>query len=125
MTRITPVYAAGLAVLFLVLSLRVILARRAKNVGFGSAGDPDLERRVRVHGNFAEYTPLALLLIWMAETRGTATVLVHALCVCLFVGRLAHALGVSRQRTDELGRILGMAGSQTAIFGAAVMIVLT
>lgn len=121
---VTAPYAAALAVLFLVLSVRVIVLRRAGNIGFGSGDNPELERRVRVHANFAEYTPFALLLLGMAELRGAPALWLHAGCALLLVGRLAHALGVSRPATDTLGRILGMAGSQTAILIAAGLLIL-
>lgn len=125
MLDIVPIYAAGLAVLFLVLSVRVIMARRTQHVGFGAPENSDLQRRVRIHANFAEYTPFALLLLGMAELRGAAPVWLHIGCASLLVGRLAHAIGVSRQRTDDIGRILGMTGSQTAILVGAILIVTT
>ena len=125
MLRVTPWYAAALAVLFLFLSVRVIIARRLGDVGFGSPSGSDLERRVRVHANFAEYTPFALLLLGMAELRGASVLWLHAAGLCLLLGRLTHAIGVSRGQTDELGRILGMTGSQTAILIGAILIVTT
>jgi len=46
---------------------------------------------MRVHANFAEYVPLALLLIFFVEHDGTKTLLVHSLCIALLSGRLLHA----------------------------------
>ncbi|ENZ82223.1 MULTISPECIES: MAPEG family protein [Caulobacter] len=114
-------YAGALGLLFLVLSVRVIFARRRLGVGFGAVQDSDLERRVRVHANFAEYVPLTLLLIALAEFRGAPPVVIHVLGGLLLAGRLCHAVGVSRPATDNLGRIVGMAGTQTALLGAAVL----
>ena len=124
MLRVVPVYAALLGLLFLVLSLRVILARRGRNVGFGDAGDDGLLRRIRVQANFAEYVPLALVLLGIADARGASAVALHILCIALVVGRLAHAIGLSSPATDEAGRIVGMSGTQTAILGGAVLILL-
>ena len=100
----------------------VILARRRPRIGFGFAGDPELERRVRVHANFAEYTPFALLLLALAEADGAPHLWLHASGALLLFGRLGHALGVSRRGTDEIGRVVGMAGSQTAILIAALLL---
>lgn len=119
---IMSTYAAPLALLFLVLSLRVIHVRRRKRINFGYADDPDLERRVRVHGNFVEYTPVGLLLLALAEGRGAPALWLHLAGASLLIGRLAHAIGVSRKGTDEVGRIIGMAGSQTSILIAAVLL---
>lgn len=119
---ILPPYAAALAILFMILSLRVIAARRGRRVGFGSGGDADLERRIRVHANFAEYVPFALLILAMAELRGAPALWLHLAAALLLAGRVAHAFGVSRTHTDDWGRILGMAGSQTAILIGAVLL---
>ena len=54
----TALYAALLAALFILLSLRVIGARRVHRVALG-APNPLVERAVRAHGNCAEYVPLA------------------------------------------------------------------
>ena len=66
--RVVPLYAAMLALLFVLLSVNVIRARRSHRVTLGVAGNVDLERQVRVHANFAEYVPLTLLLLAMART---------------------------------------------------------
>lgn len=119
---IIPVYAAALAPLFILLSTRVILARRGRRLGFGNGGDEDVERRIRVHANFAEYVPLALILLWMAETMGAGPEWLHLFGATLVAGRIAHALFLSFKATDDLGRILGMTGSHTAILGGAGLI---
>ena len=67
---VTPIYAGLLALLFILLSMRVIGTRRAARVALGDGGIPALLRRQRVHGNFAEYAPLALLLMALAELQG-------------------------------------------------------
>ena len=76
---ITPIYAGALALLFLVLSVNVVRTRRDSKVNIGDGGDQLLQRRIRAHGNFAEYVPLVLLLIVFAEVGGAAKWLVHAL----------------------------------------------
>jgi uncharacterized membrane protein YecN with MAPEG domain len=120
MLTIIPAYSVALGALFVILSLRVILARREMNQGNG--GDPDLERRIRVHSNFAEYVPLALLLLGMAELRGASSIGLHCLCALLLAGRVFHAVGLSYPATDNMGRILGMGGTQTALLGGSFMI---
>ena len=64
---VTPIYAGLIAVLFVALSLRVIAARRSARVGLGDGGDKTLLRRQRVQANCAEYAPLALGLMTLAE----------------------------------------------------------
>lgn len=121
---IVPYYAAGLAFLFVFLSVSVIRTRREQKVAIGLSGGGDLERRVRVHANFAAYAPFALLLLAMAEIRGAPPLIVHALCISLLLGRVAHAWGVSRTDEDYRFRVVGMAATFAAIGGAALALVL-
>jgi len=118
MPRIVPFYAALLALLFIALAFRVIRERVRARVGVGDAGDPMLLRAMRVHANFAEYVPLALLLLAFMELQGTAAALLHGLCVALLAGRLSHAFGVSRQPEPLLFRRIGM-GLTFAVMGVA------
>lgn len=69
---VTPVYAGLMGLLFVLLSVGVIRARRESGVALGDGGDRALLRRQRVHGNFAEYVPLGLVLLMCAEATGVA-----------------------------------------------------
>ncbi len=66
---ILPVYAALLALLFVLLSIRTIRTRHSRKVALGHGDDPAMLRAMRVHANFAEYVPLALLLISFRRNR--------------------------------------------------------
>jgi uncharacterized membrane protein YecN with MAPEG domain len=121
---VVPLYAAALSVMFVVLSIRVIRMRHAHRIALGVAGDADLERRVRVQGNFVEYVPLTLVLLTMTELRGAPPLLLHALCLCLLAARASHAWGMSHAPENFRFRIAGMAGTFTAIIGAAVLLIL-
>ena len=118
---ITSIYAALPALVFVGLRVRTIRLRRRAQVAIGDGGDRLLARAARVHANFAEYVPLALLLIYFAESSGGApTLAVHALCALLLAGRLLHAWGVSQPREDLRFRVAGMAMTFTSIVLAAL-----
>lgn len=119
MIRILPAYAALLAFVFLALSARVIRLRRAARVAIGAAGDKALERAMRVHANFAEYAPLALVLLLLLELRGAWPALVHLLAAALVVGRALHAYGVSQDVEDFRFRVAGMMMTLGVIAAAA------
>jgi uncharacterized membrane protein YecN with MAPEG domain len=126
MVRIVPVYAALLALLFCALSARVIRLRRAARVAIGAAGDKTLERAMRVQANFAEYAPLALLLLLLVEMRGGWPALVHAMAAALLLGRAVHAYGVSQDREDFRLRVAGMTLTFAVLLGAsAALLVLS
>ena len=105
---ITPVYAALLAILFVVLSFRVIFVRRGEKISLGDGDNPALQARVRVHANFAEYAPLSLLLLLMVELQGGASLLLHGIGLVLLIGRCAHAYGVSQYPQIMRLRVAGM-----------------
>ena len=117
---LTAFYAALLTFLYLVLCRNVIAYRRKNRIALGAEADPALLRRVRVQSNFAEYVPLALVLIAFAETQGLAPVLIHALGLALLSGRCLHAIGVSREPEDFRFRVSGMALTFGALCLAAV-----
>ncbi len=123
--RIIPYYAAALAFLFIFLSYRVITGRRNNKISLGAGGNPAMERLVRVHANFAEYTPFALILLGMAELRGAAPWLLHGLGVGLVAGRAAHAFGVSRTPENFRFRIAGMMLTFGVLTVAALALVAT
>ncbi len=88
---ITPLYAAPMVFLFMALSVRVIAYRRGHKIPLGDAGNPALLSRIRAQGNCAEYMPLGLLLLLMAELSGAPSFGLHSAGICLVVGRTVHA----------------------------------
>ena len=100
---IVPVYAAVLAFTYIVLSARVIQARWSAKVAIGTRGDVRLERKMRVHANFAEYVPFALLLATFIEMQGRPAWLIHLLCLALVARRVVHAYGVRSTRISGCG----------------------
>ena len=117
---ITPIYAALFALFFVALSLRVIRFRRSARISLGDGGDDELRRRTRVHANFAEYVPLTLVLMALAELQGQSGWSIHAIGALLAVGRLAHAYGVSQAPQIGKLRVLGMVTTITAMVTGAV-----
>jgi uncharacterized protein len=118
---ITSIYASLLAVLFFVLSARVILLRRVVGVGLNDGGNDHLRRLIRVHGNFAEYVPFILLLILVAETENRTPWMIHCLGILLVIGRIFHALGVGKNPEIQNFRVIGMAMTLTVLLAAAAL----
>ena len=105
---IIPFYAAFIALIFVVLSVRTLLLRRRLGIAIGTGEDLKLTRAMRVHSNFAEYVPIALILIYFLEVGTDTDVGIHILCVSLIGGRLLHAYGVSQIKEDYRFRVVGM-----------------
>ncbi|EEE37728.1 membrane protein [Rhodobacteraceae bacterium KLH11] len=108
MLSVTPIYAALLALLYVVLSVRVILQRRQDKISYGDGGSSDMLKAIRTHSNFVEYAPFALLLIAMAELQGAGHLILNLLGLGLLSGRLLHAYGFGRTPQIVVLRQLGM-----------------
>ncbi len=111
----TLLYAGLLGLIYLVLTVRVIGARRAGKVSLGDGGDVGLQRRIRAHGNFAEYVPLLLLMMAALESTGVQGWLLHGVGVPLLLGRLLHGYAFSFTSEFMLGRVAGTALTLTAL----------
>jgi uncharacterized membrane protein YecN with MAPEG domain len=89
-------------------------------IGIGDAGNHQMLRAMRVHSNFAEYVPLSLLMLYLVENQGANPLLIHSLGLCLLVGRLSHAFGVSQENENFTFRVAGMAMTFTTLLSSSV-----
>ena len=105
---VTPFYAGLLTIWFLVLSARVVKPRQ-RGIAFGDNGDVNVIRVVRAQANFAEYVPLALLLMGFLEVSRYSIYLLHALGLTLLVARLIHGSALSFGWQPRFGRVAGAA----------------
>lgn len=117
---VTAFYAGLLGVLMLFLAFRVVAVRRATAIGLGDGGNALLFSRIRIHGNAAEYVPLALLLMLMLEINGTSAGWLHVLGLSLLIGRVAHAQGLSTSTGVSPGRLVGNVLTWSVILIAAL-----
>jgi uncharacterized protein len=118
---ITAFYAGLLVPLFIILAARVIRERSAAQLALGDGGQPMLLRVIRVHANFAEYVPLALLMMALAESLRTPALLLHGLGLLLLVGRISHAYGVSCPKERLQFRVTGMMATFTVLIAGALI----
>ena len=118
----TPFYAAVIALLFVALSIRTLRLRHRFKVAIGPSEEPLLARAMRVHANFAEYVPIALLLMLFVEMATRNQTLIHALGLMLIAGRSLHAYGVSQLRENFRYRVSGMALTFTVIITASAVL---
>ena len=117
---VTPIYAGFLALLYLALSIRVIQHRHAAGISVGDAGDKALAKKMRVQANCAEYAPMGLILLFLAEIQGAPIWALHILGAMLLLGRLAHAAGMGATPQRVGLRIFGMALTLAMIGLAAI-----
>lgn len=117
---ITAVYASLLAILYIILSYRVAQRRMRFQVGLGTGQNTELERAIRIHGNFAEYVPFALLLLALFEAGGGPAWAVHVAGAGLLIARGLHALGLSQSSGRSPGRFSGVVTTWLIILALSV-----
>lgn len=121
--HILPLYASILTLLFFYLSIRTIRLRRKLQIGMGAGDNQEMLRRMRVHSNFAEYTPISLFLIYLVEAQGGAPLFVHALGICLLLGRIFHAYGLSQNHEILAFRVSGMVMTFTTMLASSAFLI--
>jgi uncharacterized protein len=78
-----------------------------------------LARAIRAHANCAEYAPIGIILIGLAESLAVPAPILHGLGIGLVAGRVVHAYGVSQEPENLRFRVAGMGLTITAIAVAA------
>jgi uncharacterized membrane protein YecN with MAPEG domain len=120
---ITAFFAAVLALIQVVFTLRVGAYRFANSVSLGDGGDGELLKRMRAHGNFVETVPMALLLLLINEIGGMSSDWLYALGATLVVARLLHYAGIAF-KVPLLFRMVGIMGTLLVIVIAAIQLLM-
>lgn len=127
--EITPsVHAAALwvglhLILLLVLSMLVVRQRRRHQIELGHGDIPELNRAIRAFGNATEYVPAGLAAVLVLALAGAPILVIHAMGLTLLVGRIAHAIGLSRSSAASLPRAAGLMITWLAyILGAVALL---
>ncbi|MCK7460454.1 MAPEG family protein [Idiomarina aminovorans] len=105
---ITGLYAGVLTLIYLVLAVQIIRLRWKHRVGIGTGEAEELNIAVRIHGNFIEYVPLALILFATMEVQNASVGLLHGVGIALIIARLCHAVGLTRSAGVSLPRTIGV-----------------
>lgn len=123
MPPITPLFAAIFALFYLYLSFGVIRYRFKDKISLGDGGSRDLQVATRVHGNFIEYVPLALILLWFIELVLYDSRLAYALGLVLLISRVLHVIGMHRPRDFLICRQIGTLGTFAVLLLAALRLI--
>ena len=122
MIDITIIFAAIVAVLHVIFTLRVGGYRFTSKISFGDGGDMELRNRMRGHGNFIENVPIGLLLLLLNELNGLADSWLIALGGVFLLSRVVHYLMIVTRRLPVVLRPLSMLGTLGTILTAAILL---
>ena len=116
------VCAGLLGLLAVTLTVSVGRLRMQKKIYLGDGGDPEMLAAIRAHGNFMEYVPLCLLLIYVVSDF-YAFWYVAALSLVLLLSRVLHAGGLLG--FIPLGRTLGAGGTTLILAVTSAMLIMS
>ncbi|WNJ98745.1 MAPEG family protein [Thalassospiraceae bacterium LMO-JJ14] len=119
MLSVTPIYLACAVALYSFMAFTIIGHRRRRRISIGDGGKQDFARIIRGHANFAEYAPLALLSIGVAELSGVMPAVLHTCGIMLLLGRVLHACCFLFTPIGMRLRVAGMVLTFFALWTAA------
>lgn len=111
---ITTTFAALFTIFYLFLSMRIGYLRGSPVMKLifkmdKKVTETKLERNIRAHGNFSEYVPLFLILLFLAEyLKIIQFKYLIMLCIIFLYGRIAHAVCFAFFDYNPFLRISGM-----------------
>lgn len=120
----TLLYAGILGLMLVVLTMMVQGQRWRTKRLFGDGGDEKLLKTSRAHGNFVEYAPFALILIWLLDTAGTDVAVLHALGAIFVVGRIFHAWALLGGMNRLWARGVGMLATLGVLIVASILVLM-
>lgn len=121
MYPVTTLTASFLALLFIVMSLKIVKLRYQYKVSLGANEHEDLNRLIRGHGNFAEYVPITLLLLLCAEANNANLVVLSVVTAMFVLGRIFHAYAFIFHKMHFKFRLRGMVLTLVSILCLALL----
>jgi uncharacterized membrane protein YecN with MAPEG domain len=105
--KTTLLYGGLNALLVTLLGINVSLVRMRDSIYAGAELPKGLLRKVRAHGNAAEWVPLGIVMLLVLELSGAGPLSLHVFGGAFLVARLLHALGfLARLPTSVIGATL-------------------
>lgn len=118
MPAITLIFAGVAALVNLWLAIRCGRVRTAEKINHGDGGSVLLQRRMRAHLNFAENTPLVLVLILVLELSGTPPLWLAIAAALYIIARIAHGIGMDADSGSK-ARMFGTLVTMLTLLGLA------
>ena len=108
---VTTILVSLMGLLFFRWSLRVIELRRKNKVSLGDGGHEDLQRAIRGQANCAEYAPIAVLLVLVAEIQASGPIMLGVVAILaagFLLGRILHGYAFAATAGNITLRVRGM-----------------
>lgn len=122
---ITALYAGLLALIGFGLAAGSGSIRSKTGVSFGDGGNVDQIVAVRRHGNFAEWVPLALILLAILELNQVSSTAINVLGGWLVVARILHPIGLRADGKFSVLRGIGAGSTALIVVVSAIWAITT
>jgi len=123
MPMVSALCAGLLIILHTVLLILVIKKRAQHEQGIGDGGHADLELAIRRHGNLVENAPMFIIALALLELYSGAVLSVSVLGYAFVIGRMLHAIGLSKNGETNVPRFLGATTTMLCNFGVGGFLV--
>jgi uncharacterized protein len=120
MPTITSLYAGILGLILIAVAFPAGMLRGKLNISVGDGGNPSLLLAMRRHANFAEWVPLALILIAALELNHVRPMVIHVLGAALVFARISHAIGIQQNNMKVPARFVGAMLTMLIVLVASV-----
>jgi len=101
--EIFGIYLVLNLILFLCLTFYIIRFRFGNSISVGDGGSTVLLHRIRAQGNYIENAPLHLIGLISMMQLGTSSLMMHVVGAMFIIGRILHAIGITR--TDATNKM--------------------
>lgn len=120
---ITLLFAGFFGFVYVAMAFYVIAGRIKYKISIGDGGNDLMARRIRMHGNFAEYAPFGLLLLFLLDYSAFSPSMVYVFGTMLVLGRIFHAIAFSRAQGPLYFRQIGMALTFTSLLSLSGLLI--
>lgn len=118
MLTISLTFAAGCALINLWLAMRCGSVRTKEKILHGDGGHILMGRRMRAHANFAEFTPIVLILFVLVEWAMGSSPWLWGVAAVYLVARVLHGIGMDADK-DAWPRMVGILSTFLITLGLA------
>ncbi len=116
-------YCGALGLVYLFFTLFVIRNRWKHRIGLGHGKNIEMTKAIRIHGNFNEYVPFLLMLMFFAISKGALTATwVHILAGALTLSRVSHFIGLVKSAGTSVFRAFGTSVIVLELIGLSIIL---
>lgn len=108
---VSAITAGMILMLQMILAFTVSATRGKNNTWIGDGENVTMRRVTRRHSNLAENAGIFMTALTLLELSGHSPVPLIYLCGAFLVARVSHAVGLSRENTNNIFRLIGGIGT--------------